>query len=68
MVASVPPTTAMSARPSRSRSRPSEIASLEEAQAETGVCTPAFACTARPTFAAGALAMSMGIVNGLTRR
>ncbi len=68
MVASVPPTTAMSARPSRSWSRASEMASLEEAQADTGVCTPALACTARPTLAAGALAISIGIVNGLTLR
>ena len=51
--ASVPPTTTTSARPSRIMSMPSAIASLPEAQAETGVCTPALAPMARPTLAAG---------------
>ena len=44
------------------------IASLDDAQALTGVCTPARAPTLRPMLAAGALEMSIGIVNGLTRR
>ena len=43
MTPSVPPTTTTSARPSRIMSMPSAIDSLLEAQAETGVCTPAWA-------------------------
>ncbi len=41
---------------------------MEDAQAETGVWTPARAPILRPRFAAGALAMSIGTVKGLTRR
>ena len=47
---------------------PREIASLPEAQAETGVCTPALAPIARPTLAAGPLGISIGIASGETRR
>ena len=46
----------------------SAIASLPEAHAETGVCTPALAPMSRPMFAAGALGISIGIVSGETRR
>ena len=49
-------------------SMPSAIASLPEAHAETGVCTPALAPMASPTFAAGALGISIGIASGETRR
>ena len=66
--ASVPPHTTTSARPSRIRSMPSAMASLPDAQADTGVCTPALAPIARPTFAAGALGISIGIASGETRR
>ena len=68
MQASVPPTTTTSARPSRIMSRPSEIASLLDAQAETGACTPARAPSRSPTLAADALAISIGTASGLTRR
>ena len=68
MTPSVPPTTATSARPSRSMSRPSEIDSLLEAQADTGVCAPARAPSRRLTLAAEALAISIGMASGLTRR
>ena len=68
MTPSVPPTTTTSARPSRSMSRPSEIDSLLDAQAETGVCTPARAPSRKLTLAAEALAISIGMDNGLTRR
>ena len=47
---------------------PSAIASLPDAQAETGVCTAALAPMARPMLAAGPLGMSMGIASGETRR
>ena len=49
-------------------SMPSAIASLPEAHADTGVCTPALAPTARPMLAAGALGISIGIASGETRR
>ena len=49
-------------------SRPSEIDSLLEAQADTGVCAPARAPSRRLTLAADALAISIGIASGLTRR
>ena len=68
MAASVPPTTTTSARPRRIRSRPREIASLPDAQAETGVCTPALAPSARPTSAAGPFGISIGTASGETRR
>ena len=66
--ASVPPQTTTSARPSRIMSMPSAIASLPEAHAETGVCTPALAPMASPMFAAGELGISIGIASGETRR
>ncbi len=44
------------------------MASAPDAQAETGVCTPARAPTARPTLAEGPFGMSMGTVCGETRR
>src|SRR5919112_1737174 len=44
------------------------MASAPDAQAETGVCTPARAPTARPTFAEGPFGISMGTVCGETRR
>ncbi len=49
-------------------SMPSAIASLPDAQAETGVCTPALAPIARPMLAAGELGISIGIASGDTRR
>ena len=49
-------------------SMPSAIASLPDAQAETGVCTPALAPMARPTLAAGQFGISIGIASGETRR
>jgi hypothetical protein len=45
IAASVPPATTMSARPSRIWSTASEIASLPDAQADTGVLTAARAPT-----------------------
>jgi hypothetical protein len=66
--ASVPPTTTTSARPSRIMSIPSAIASLPDAHAETGVCTPALASTIRPTEAAGPLGISIGMASGETLR
>ena len=47
---------------------PRAIASLPEAHAETGVCTPALAPIARPMLAAGELGISIGIASGETRR
>ena len=49
-------------------SMPSAIASLPDAQADTGVCTPALAPMARPMFAAGQFGISIGIASGETRR
>ncbi len=66
--ASVPPHTTTSARPSRIRSIPMAIASLPDAHAETGVCTPALAPSARPMLAAGEFGISIGIASGETRR
>ena len=68
IAASVPPATTTSARPSRIWSTASEIASLPEAQAETGVLTAARAPTYRLTLAAAALGISMGTASGETRR
>jgi hypothetical protein len=68
MAASVPPASTMSARPSRIWSRAREIASLPEAQAETGVLTAARAPTWRLICAAGALGISIGTASGETRR
>ena len=65
---SVPPTTTTSARPSRIMSSPSEMDSLLDAQADTGVCAPARAPSRMLTLAADALAISMGMASGLTRR
>ena len=65
---SVPPARTTSARPSRIWSRPSAIASLPEAQAETGVCTPALAPNSRLTYAAAEFGISIGIASGDTRR
>ena len=58
--ASVPPATTTSARPSRIMSMPSAIASLPDAQAETGVCTPALAPIARPSWRRGRSASASG--------
>ncbi len=44
------------------------MASAPEAHALTGVCTPAWALTSRPTLADGPFGMSMGTVCGETRR
>ena len=44
------------------------MASAPDAQALTGVCTPARACRSRPTAAAGPFGMSIGTVCGETRR
>src|SRR4051812_1754110 len=44
------------------------MASAPDAQAETGVCTPARAPTSRPTLADGPLGISIGTVCGETRR
>ena len=49
-------------------SRPSEIASLLEAHADTGVWAPAWAPSRRLTLPAVALAISIGMASGLTRR
>jgi hypothetical protein len=49
-------------------SMPWAIASLPDAQADTGVCTPALAPMARPTLAAGEFGISIGIASGDTRR
>ena len=49
-------------------SSPYAIASAPDAQALTGVCTPARACRSRPTAAAGPFGMSIGTVCGDTRR
>lgn len=68
IAASVPPARTTSARPVRIISTAYPIASAPEAQAETGVCTPAWALTSRPTLAAGPFGMSMGTVCGETRR
>ena len=68
MHASVPPTTTTSARPLRIISSPWATASAPEAQADTGVWTPARARSSSPTTAAEPLGMSIGIVCGLTRR
>ena len=65
---SEPPTTAMSQRPSRIWSRPREMASFDDAHALTGAWTPAAAPNSSPKLAAGALAISMGMVKGETRR
>src|SRR3954451_2850578 len=66
--ASVPPATTTSARPVRIIWRAYATASAPEAQAETGVCTPARAENSRPTYAAGPLGMSIGMVCGETLR
>src|SRR3954449_6509962 len=68
MAASVPPATTTSARPARSMSRASAIASAPLAHADTGAWTPARALSSRPTVAAGPLGMSIGTVCGETRR
>ena len=68
MQASVPPTTTTSARPSRIMSSPSEMASLLDAQADTGACAPARAPSRMLTLPADALAISIGMASGLTRR
>ena len=47
---------------------PYAIASLLEAQAETGACAPAWAPSRRLTLAAVALAISIGMASGDTRR
>ena len=47
---------------------PWAIASLPDAHADTGVCTPALAPIARPTFAAGLFGISIGTASGETRR
>lgn len=44
------------------------MASLLEAQADTGVCTPARAPSSRPTLAAAEFGISIGIASGDTRR
>jgi hypothetical protein len=44
------------------------MASAPEAQADTGVWTPALAPTSMPIAAAGPFGMSMGTVNGKNRR
>ena len=49
-------------------SMPSAMDSLPEAQADTGVWTPALAPKVRPTAAAGPLGISIGIASGDTRR
>ena len=68
IAASVPPASTMSARPSRIWSTAREIASLPDAQAETGVLTAARAPTRRLTFAADAFGISIGTASGETRR
>ena len=68
IAASVPPARTMSARPSRIWSSASEIASLPDAQAETGVFTAARAPTYRLICAAGAFGISIGTASGETRR
>ena len=54
--------------PSLIMSRPSEMASLLDAQADTGVWAPAWAPSRRLTLPAVALAISIGMASGLTRR
>ena len=66
--ASVPPAMTTSARPLRIICRAYATASAPDAQADTGVCTPARAENSRPTYAAGPLGMSIGIVCGETLR
>ncbi len=68
IAASVPPATTTSARPSRIWSIARAIASLPDAQAETGVFTAARAPTYRLIWAAGALGISIGTARGETRR
>ena len=68
MAASQPPATTTSARPSRIWSTAWAIASLPDAQAETGVMTAARAPTYRLICAAGALGISIGTASGETRR
>ncbi len=67
-IASVPPQTTTSARPSRIMSRPIEMPSAPDAQALTGVCTPARAEISRPIAAAGPFGISIGMQSGDTNR
>ena len=68
MTPSVPPTTTTSARPRRIMSMPYAIASLLEAQADTGAWAPAWAPSRRLTLPAVAFAISIGMASGETRR
>ena len=68
IAASVPPATTTSARPVRIMSTAYPIASAPDAQALTGVCTPARAPSSRLTAAAGPFGISIGTVSGKIRR
>ena len=57
-----------SALPERSWSKACPMLSVDDAQADTIVCTAARAENSIPTAAAGPLGMSMGTVSGMTRR
>lgn len=66
--ASAPPTTTTSASPALIILNPQASASAPEAQAEIGECTPALAFRSGPTYAAGPLGASIGMVSGETLR
>ena len=68
MQASAPPATTTSTSSACSIRQAQAIASAPDAQAETGAWTPAAAPSSSPTWAAGPLGMSIGIVRTATLR